>query len=85
MSCPYQPAVALTFGHEGLKLYINRQLVAQASVPEKCENAVGPVDFRKVIFIGIDETGLYGERNFRGDIDEVRIMGRPLNPSEFIH
>ena len=79
--------VALTYGSEVLRLYVDGLQVAQASTSSGCGSSVGPVGLRDVVRIGSDETAEgfpSRDRDFRGVIDEVRITGSPLDPSQFL-
>jgi hypothetical protein len=80
--------VALTYGlDETLRLFVDGVEVATDTAPG-CGPAVGPVEARKVLRIGIDETATLAtahDRNFRGRIDEVRISPRALDPREFLN
>ncbi len=78
--------VALTFGSGVLRLYMDGVEVDSKSDNGECGSTVGPVGNRNVAHIGSDETAICcdHDRDFRGVIDEVRITGRPLDPTQFL-
>jgi hypothetical protein len=79
--------VALTYGSdETLRLYLDGLEMAQALAGD-CGSQVGPVESRDIVRIGSDETAVgfpSNDRDFRGVIDEVRIVGSALDPSQFV-
>jgi hypothetical protein len=79
--------VVMTYASEVLTLYVDGLGIATGAAPGGCGSAVGPVESRDIIRIGSDETAVgapTSDRDFRGVIDEVRIMGSPLNSSQFL-
>jgi hypothetical protein len=81
--------VAITYGFdETLRLFLDGVQVATDDAAPGCGATVGPVGASKVLRIGNDETATLAtahDRNFRGNIDEVRISPRALDPREFLN
>ena len=76
---------SLTFSDELLTLYVDGEEVSSSAAPSGCGSTVKPVDFRKVIRIGSDETAVgfpSYQRNFEGIVDEVRIFNEALAPEQ---
>jgi streptogramin lyase len=79
--------VAMTYAAEVLELYIDGKLVDVASAPGGCGSVVGPVGFRNIVRLGSDETAVgfpLNDRTFRGWLDEARVTGEALDPSDFV-